>query len=148
MGAATEPSVSAGSLKGRWNFYFPAILAAFVLVSRILCREPLYFGDGPSEIASIVQKSYIIQPPGYWMFDRIAGLFSDPVLAMTTINIICSRSCRLLLHGLSLHRAVERFPGCAGLLGDLLYLVFRRGPQHLRHTDPFSCRYILFAAAL
>lgn len=90
MGAATEPSVSAGSLKGRWNFYFPAILAVFVLVSRILCRGPLYFGDGPSEIASIAQKSYIIQPPGYWMFDRIAGLFSDPVLAMTTINIFCS----------------------------------------------------------
>ena len=90
MSTTTEPVPLAGFLKHPTNLYFPAILAVFVLVSRILCRGPLYFADGPSEIASIAQKSYIIQPPGYWMFDRIAGLFSDPVLAMTTINIICS----------------------------------------------------------
>ncbi len=90
MSTTTEPVPSAGFLKHPTNLYFPAILAVFVLVSRILCRGPLYFADGPSEIASIAQKSYIIQPPGYWMFDRIAGLFSDPVLAMTTINIFCS----------------------------------------------------------
>ena len=90
MSTTTEPVPSAGFLKHPANLYFPAILTVFVLVSRILCRGPLYFADGPSEIASIAQKSYIIQPPGYWMFDRIAGLFSDPVLAMTTINIFCS----------------------------------------------------------
>ena len=69
---------------------FPALLAAFVLVSRILCRGPLYFGDGPDHISSIADKSYIIQPPGYWLFNRIAGLFADPVSAIAVMNILFS----------------------------------------------------------
>lgn len=72
------------------NIVFPLILAVFVLVSRVLCRGPLYFGDGPSHVASIADKSYIIQPPGYWLFNRIAGLFSDPVLAIAMMNILFS----------------------------------------------------------
>jgi 4-amino-4-deoxy-L-arabinose transferase-like glycosyltransferase len=90
MGIKTEPAVSASLLKDPRSIYFPAILAVFVLVTRILCRGPLYFGDGPSEVASIAAKTYIIQPPGYWLFDRTAGLFSDPVLAMTVMNILFS----------------------------------------------------------
>lgn len=72
------------------NFFFPALLALFVLVSRILCRGPLYFGDGPAEIASIAAKIYVIQPPGYWLFIWTAGRFSNPVLAMTIMNILFS----------------------------------------------------------
>jgi hypothetical protein len=81
---------SISSLRNSRSLYFPAILAFFVLVTRIIFRGPLYFGDGPDHIASIVAKTYVIQPPGYWLFNRIGGLFSDPVLAITVMNILFS----------------------------------------------------------
>ena len=61
-----------------------------MLVTRIIFRGPLYFGDGPDHVASIAAKTYIIQPPGYWLFNRVGGLFSDPVLAITVMNILFS----------------------------------------------------------
>lgn len=76
-------------LKGN-NLLFPAILAVSTLVARILCRGPLYFGDGPKIVDSILEKTYIVQPPGYWLFARAAGLFSNPVLAITVMNILFS----------------------------------------------------------
>ena len=82
--------VRTNSLRDPRNLYFPAALAVFVLVARIVFRGPLYFGDGPDHVASIVTRTYIIQPPGYWLFDRVAGLFTDPVLAITVMNILFS----------------------------------------------------------
>ncbi|MGD0346436.1 MAG: glycosyltransferase family 39 protein [Terracidiphilus sp.] len=81
---------SAGPIGASRNSILPALLAIFTLVTRILCRGPLYFGDGPRHIKSILDKTYIIQPPGYWLFNRIAGLFPDPVLAIVGMNILFS----------------------------------------------------------
>lgn len=81
---------SAGFISVSRSSILPALLAIFTLVTRILCRGPVYFGDGPEHIRSILAKTYIIQPPGYWLFNRIAGLFPDPVLAITTMNILFS----------------------------------------------------------
>lgn len=78
---------STGSPQNHRKLYIPAALAVFAFATRLLCRGPLNFADGPSHIDSIVEKSYIIQPPGYWLFSRIAGLFHDPVLAITAMNI-------------------------------------------------------------
>jgi 4-amino-4-deoxy-L-arabinose transferase-like glycosyltransferase len=86
----TDVAHPGGFLSSYKNLYFPAILAVFVLISRILCRGPLYFADGPEYVGAIVAKTYIIQPPGYWLFCRFAGLFSDPVLAITAMNIFFS----------------------------------------------------------
>jgi 4-amino-4-deoxy-L-arabinose transferase-like glycosyltransferase len=90
MGPSSRTLTSVRILEDRANIVFPLLLAGFVLVSRVLCRGPLYFGDGPSHVASIADKSYIIQPPGYWLFNRIAGLFADPVLAISVMNILFS----------------------------------------------------------
>jgi hypothetical protein len=90
MDAGQGPACSTKLLRDPRNLYFPAALAIFVLVTRVIFRGPLYFGDGPDHVASIAAKTYIIQPPGYWLFDRVAGLFSDPVLAITVMNILFS----------------------------------------------------------
>jgi len=90
MATRAETARSFGSALVSENFLFPTLLAAFVLISRILCRGPLYFGDGPGQVGTIITKTYIVQPPGYWLFDRTAGLFSDPVLAISAMNILFS----------------------------------------------------------
>jgi len=90
MDTRQGPAFSTNLLRDSGNLYFPAALAIFVLVTRIIFRGPLYFGDGPNHVASIAAKTYIIQPPGYWLFSRVGGLFSDPVLAITVMNILFS----------------------------------------------------------
>jgi hypothetical protein len=90
MEARQGPAFSTNSPRDSANLYFPAALAIFVLVTRIIFRGPLYFADGPDHVASIAARTYIIQPPGYWLFNRVGGLFSDPVLAITVMNILFS----------------------------------------------------------
>jgi hypothetical protein len=90
MDTRQSPAGSISSVKDQRYVYFPAILGVFVLITRVVFRGPLYFGDGPDHLASIAAKIYIIQPPGYWLFNRIAGLFPDPVLAITVMNILFS----------------------------------------------------------
>ena len=70
--------------------WYPWLLAVVVLLSRLLTRFPLYYGDGPKHIRAIQTHSFVIQPPGYWLFNRLAGLFSDPALAISLFNIFCS----------------------------------------------------------
>jgi 4-amino-4-deoxy-L-arabinose transferase-like glycosyltransferase len=65
----------------------PLVVGLLVLVERLLCRGGLYFNDGPAHLQAINTQVYVIQPPGYWLFNRIAGLFSDPLVAITIMNI-------------------------------------------------------------
>lgn len=70
--------------------WYPWALAAVVLLTRVLTRSQLYFVDGPKHLKAILNHTYLIQPPGYWLFNRLMGLFSDPVLAISVFNISCS----------------------------------------------------------
>ena len=70
---------------------FPAaILALSTLIARLLVHGPLYFSDGTGHVLSIIKRLYVIQPPGYWLFNRTASLFPDPVLAISVMNILFS----------------------------------------------------------
>jgi hypothetical protein len=50
----------------------------------------VYFADGPSNVEAILDKTYVIQFPGYWLFNRIAGLFPDPATTISVMNILFS----------------------------------------------------------
>ena len=65
----------------------PFGLGLLVLVERLLCRGELYFDDGPAHLQAISTGTYVIQAPGYWLFNRIAGLFSNPIAAISIMNI-------------------------------------------------------------
>lgn len=84
---ADSESEFTGSPRIRGNLFLPTLLAVFVLITRLLCRGSLYFADGPAHVESIIEKVFIIQPPGYWLFNHIAGLYGDPVVAITVMNI-------------------------------------------------------------
>jgi 4-amino-4-deoxy-L-arabinose transferase-like glycosyltransferase len=85
-----ERAIQSGLAQGRRDVLFPAILAIFTLCTRTLCRGTVYFADGPAHIQVILDKSYMIQFPGYFLFNRLAGLFPDPVFAISAINILFS----------------------------------------------------------
>ncbi len=69
---------------------FVVTLAALTLITRVLCRGTVYFADGPAHIDAILSKTYVIQPPGYWLFNHIAGFFGDPAFGIAALNITCS----------------------------------------------------------
>ena len=65
-------------------------LFAFVLATRALTSGTVYFGDGPAHLAAIQNGTFVIQPPGYWLFNRVGGLFPDPARGLLVFNWLCS----------------------------------------------------------
>ena len=57
---------------------YPWLLAMVVLVSRVLTTGPLYFIDGPEHVDAALTRTYIVQPPGYWLFNRTIAFFPEP----------------------------------------------------------------------
>jgi hypothetical protein len=82
--------IQTGFAQDRRDVLFPATLAIFTLASRLLCRGSVYFADGPGHIQAIQEKTYLIQFPGYFLFNRIAGIFPDPGIAISAMNILFS----------------------------------------------------------
>ena len=69
----------------------PAYLsAAFVSLLTFLLpyltRGSVYMVDGPRLVAAISAKTYVIQPPGYWLFAHLGGMFRDPATGLAFWN--------------------------------------------------------------
>ena len=80
----------AGTSTPIWRDWCLWALALGVLLTRTLTRGELYFADGPAHLKAIQDRTFLIQPPGYWLFNRLAGIFSNPILAISAFNICCS----------------------------------------------------------
>jgi hypothetical protein len=65
---------------------FSVSLGVGVLLVRVLTSGPPYFADAYRNLTAIANHTYVIQPPGYWLFLRTAGLFPNPELAMHILN--------------------------------------------------------------
>jgi hypothetical protein len=65
---------------------YPWLLAAVVLASRALTAGPIYFVDGPSHVGAARAQTYVIQPPGYWLFNRTIAFFPDPEKGIVFLN--------------------------------------------------------------
>ncbi len=62
------------------------LLGVLVFISRYLTRGPVYYVDGPILVKCILNHTYVIQPPGYWLFARIGGFFKDPAFGLQFMN--------------------------------------------------------------
>jgi hypothetical protein len=67
--------------------FFP-IFGIFLLIFsiHIFTGSHVYFADGPAHIDSIINKTYVIQQPGYWLFAKIGGCFQDPEFGLAILN--------------------------------------------------------------
>lgn len=57
-----------------------------VLVSRVLTTGPVYFVDGPSHVRAALARTYLLQPPGYWLFNRVIAFFPNPERGIVFLN--------------------------------------------------------------
>jgi hypothetical protein len=96
---------------------FSACLGIGVFLVRALTSGPAYFADGPRHLAAIANHTYVIQPPGYWLFNRIGGLFPNPEHGLLLLNWLFSALGCMALYGC----ARRLVPTPLAELGALLY---------------------------
>jgi 4-amino-4-deoxy-L-arabinose transferase-like glycosyltransferase len=65
---------------------YPWVLGILVALSRVAASGAVYYVDGPAHLKAIRSRVFVIQPPGYWLFNRLAGLFSNPAAGIHLMN--------------------------------------------------------------
>jgi hypothetical protein len=104
-------------MKKKWIVMFSVCIAVGVFLARALTSGPAYFADGPAHLAAIAAHTYVIQPPGYWLFTRIGGLFPNPDAGILFMNWCFSALGCLVFYACA--RRLVRSP--LAELGTLLY---------------------------
>src|SRR5262245_3298044 len=82
---SAEPAV-AFSTKTPIAEVFPWVAAILVFVARAATTGGVYWQDGPAHVGSIRAGKYLIQAPGYWLWNRTGGLFPDPEFGLDFLN--------------------------------------------------------------
>jgi len=91
------------SLRAVLSDWFFWLIGPTVFVSRWLTMSQPYFGDALAIIRASQNHSYVIQPPGYWLYCRIAGLFPDPGFGLGLINPLVSALGSMVFYLVRLH---------------------------------------------
>lgn len=115
--------------------FFPAALAAVTLATRVFCHGSVYFADGPAHVKSILEKTYIIQPPGYWLFNRVAGLFGDPTLAISVMNILFSVAGVIAFYFAACFFTAKKNAFVAALAYSSVFYVWFSGEVHSTYAS-------------
>jgi len=83
--------------------WFLWLIGPIVFVSRWLTMSQPYFGDAPGIIKAAQNHSYVVQPPGYWLYCHAAGLFPDPAFGLGLINALVSALGSMVFYLVCLH---------------------------------------------
>jgi 4-amino-4-deoxy-L-arabinose transferase-like glycosyltransferase len=125
-----------------------AFLVLLTLVSRIACRGPVYFADGPAHIRAIATKVYVIQPPGYWLFNRIASLFPDPSAAISSMNILFSVAGVVVFYLTALQLDSRRNAFLGAIAYSSVFYLWFAGEVHSTYASQILFPILLFYALL
>jgi hypothetical protein len=98
---------------------FCLLLGLVVFLARWFAASSPYYVDSPGHIAAILSHTYVIQPPGYWLFNRLGGLFPDPSRTLSALNWSFSALGTMALYACA--RRLVRAPYAE--LGAVLYAV-------------------------
>ena len=138
--------LSGDSLQGR--LVPPLALAIFTLVTRVLCSGSLYFNDGPNQVRAILKKVYVVQPPGYWLFNRIAGLFPNPTTAITVMNILFSVAGVVVFYYAALFFTGRKNAFLAALAYSSIFYIWFSGEVHSTYASQLFFPVSIFYALL
>jgi 4-amino-4-deoxy-L-arabinose transferase-like glycosyltransferase len=69
-----------------------------VFASRALTSTSAYFGDALLYLGAIHSHTYVIQAPGYWLFNRTAALFPNPEIGIAIMNWLFSAGGAVVLY--------------------------------------------------
>jgi 4-amino-4-deoxy-L-arabinose transferase-like glycosyltransferase len=113
------------------DFGRPAFLAIIVFISRYVTRGPVYYVDGPRLVQCIVNHTYVIQPPGYWLFVHLGGLFPAPSFSLQFLNEFCSAAAVAIIFLLCWKMNLDRWVACAASVSyGSIFFVWLAGDIH------------------
>ncbi len=130
------------------KFLPPVVLALFTLIIRVRCRGDVYFADDPNYIRCILDKSYIIQPPGYWLFNRTAGLFTNPAIAISVMNILFSVAGVVVFYYTAQFFASRTSAFIAALAYSSIFYIWFSGEIYSTHASQILFPVALFSVLL
>ncbi len=96
---------------------FSVCVGLGVLFARAFTSGPVFYVDGPLHLKAIAQHTYVIQPPGYWLFNHAGALFPNPEHGLLIMNWCFSALGCMAFYGCA--RRLVRSP--LAELGALLY---------------------------
>jgi 4-amino-4-deoxy-L-arabinose transferase-like glycosyltransferase len=131
-----------------WAPVFSVCIAAAVLITRAVTSGSVYYGDGKSHLDAIANHTFVIQPPGYWLFTRIGGLFPNPEQGIHLLNWCFSALGCVVFYACA--RRLVRSP--LAELGTLLYastfFAWFSGNIHTTHASQLLFAPLMFYAML
>jgi 4-amino-4-deoxy-L-arabinose transferase-like glycosyltransferase len=143
----SRTSVATPFVPRLYRYLPPLFLGLFTLITRWLCAKTVYFADGPRHLQAILSHTYIIQPPGYWLFNRIAGLSSDPATAIACMNVLLSVAGVEMLYFTALLLTSRRNAFIAALAYSSTFYLWFSGDVHSTYASqiffPVSVFYLL-----
>lgn len=128
--------------------YWPWLFAAGVLVSRVLTTGPVYWADGPRHIKAILSKTFLIQPPGYWLFNRSAALFPNPALGISLMNWVFSAAGAVIFYYAALELAGRRLAILGTALYAVLFYAWFSGDVHSTYASQLLAPVLVFELLL
>jgi len=124
---------------------FPWLIALIVIVSRVLTTGPVYFVDGPEHVDAALTRNFLMPaPPGYWLFNRVAGFFSNPEFGISLMNWTFSAAGVVIFYyaaRLLVRKGMARL-GC-GLYGTVFYCWFS-GDIHSTYASQLAFPILVF----
>ena len=128
---------------------FAACLGLGVLILRALSSGPAaYFADGPRHLSAIAAHTYVIQPPGYWLFNRIGGLFPNPEHALLGMNWLFSALGCVVFYACARRLVRPPFAELGALLYATTFFAWFSGDVHSTYASQLFFAPMTFYAML
>src|SRR5947209_13963051 len=107
-------------------------VVAFVAtaLSRLAFLSEPYFADGPAHIRVIEAKTYLLQPPGYWLFNHTAALFGNARIGIEALNVLFSATGVAVFYLVAIRLMDLTRARLATLLYSVLFFAWFSGIVH------------------
>jgi Dolichyl-phosphate-mannose-protein mannosyltransferase len=127
-------SIASGAAKLRAPI-FSACLGIVVLIVRAITSGPAYFADAFRHLDAIANHTYIIQPPGYWLFNRIGGLFPNAEHGLLIMNWCFSALGCMVFYACARRLVGSPFAELGALLYATVFFAWFSGNVHSTYAS-------------
>ena len=112
------------------------LLGIIVFMLRHATRQSVYYVDGPLLVRCILNHTYVIQPPGYWLFAHLGGLFRDPSFGLQFLNEIFSAAGVAIFFLLCRKMDLDRGVACAASAAyGCIFFIWFAGDVHSSYAS-------------
>ena len=114
---------------------FGAWLFVGVFAARAFTSSYAYYVDAVLHLSAIQSRTYVIQAPGYWLFNRTAGLFPDPELTISVMNWLLSAAGAVFFYLVARKLASETVARVSAIAYAAVFFAWFSGNIHSTYAS-------------